>query len=118
MKYMWIGVAGAAAMLGAPAWAGKQDFEVVNKTGYVIEQLHVAPSRQQSWEEDVLGEDVLVDGDRTEIVFDRSEDTCMWDIKVTYDDGEVAAWQGINLCKVSVVSLTYDSAGNTWAETD
>ena len=107
----------AAALIGCalatPAVAGQQDFVLLNDTGYTIEEVYVSPSRAQTWEEDVLGRDVLADGTRTKIRFDRSEDSCLWDLKAVYEDGETAEWQGFNLCEVSVVAISYDEETGT-----
>lgn len=111
----------AAALIGcafaAPAAVGKQDFVLLNNTGYTIQEVYVSPSRASSWEEDVLGNDVLEHGGRTRISFDRSHDTCIWDLKAVYEDGETAEWQGFNLCEVSVIAISYDEdTGRTTAE--
>lgn len=108
-----------AAAITAPAFAGTQDFTILNNTGYPIEQVHVSASTQDAWEEDVLGQDVLDVGDRVKIRFDADEGACLWDLKVTYTDGETAEWQGLNLCEVSLVALSYDrKTGETSAETE
>ena len=111
----------AVGLIGAffaqPAAAGQQDFVLVNGTGYTIQEVYVSPTRTRSWEEDVLGNDVLADGSRVTIRFNRAEDTCLWDLKAVYDDGETAEWQGFNLCEVSVVAISYDEdTGRTTAE--
>ena len=109
----------AAWLLASPANAGQQDFVLLNETGYTIQQVYVSPSNARSWEEDVLGDDVLMDGTRETIRFSRSEDTCLWDLKAVYEDGESAEWQGLNLCEVSVVGIGYDEeSGRTIAVYD
>ncbi|WP_431862428.1 hypothetical protein [Azospirillum sp.] len=113
--------AATAAVLFAqsPAFAGDQDFEVVNKTGYPIKHLHVSEAKNNSWDEDVLGRDVLNDGESFELNFAKGEKTCKWDMKVTYDDGETAVWQDLNLCKISKVTLRWNkSTGVTSALLD
>ena len=109
----------AACLLASPAAAGQQDFVLLNETGYTIQQVYVSPSKVQSWEEDVLGEDVLMHGSREMIRFSRTEDTCLWDLKAVYEDGESAEWQGLNLCEVSVIGIGYDEeTGKTIAVYD
>ena len=39
------------------------------------------------------------------------------DFKVVYSDKETAEWSGVNLCEVSVVTLSYKN-GDTYAETE
>ena len=103
----------------APAFAGDQDFDVVNKTGYPIKHLHVSEANNNSWEEDVLGRDVLNDGESFELKFAKGEKTCKWDLKVVYDDGESAVWEDLNLCKISKITLRWNkSTGVTTAVVD
>jgi hypothetical protein len=119
MKKLALAAILSAAFAAVPALAGTQDFTILNNTGYPIEEVYVSASSKDDWEEDVLGRDILGEDERTKIRFDRDEDACLWDLKVVYDDGESSEWQGINLCKVSVVSLSYDrKSGRTWAETE
>ena len=118
MKKVALAALAAAAWI-APAHAGTQDFTILNNTGYPIERVYVSASAQDDWEEDVLGRDILPEGERTKIRFSSDEDACLWDLKVVYADEESSEWQGINLCEVSIVALSYDrKTGRTWAETE
>lgn len=112
---------GAAALLTAgaasPALAGEQDFVLVNNTGYAINEVYVSPSRVEVWQEDVLGDYMLLDGGRTPIRFHRAEEDCLWDVKVVYEDGETVVWPAFNLCEISVISISYDeTSGETVAD--
>lgn len=101
----------AVLALAAPASAqeAKQDFQLVNKTGYELKALYVAPSKSDSWDEDVLGQDVLGDGQAVNIHFSPKVKTCTWDLKVTYsDDDSNAVWQKIDLCSVEKITIKYD----------
>lgn len=109
-KMMMIGVLGAlvlATSFTATA-AGKQDFTLVNKTGYTIDQVYVSPTKTTDWQEDVLGEDQLEDGDSWHITFHRSETTCTWDLKVIYTDKEEAVWTKLNLCEIEKVTIRWN----------
>ncbi len=112
----------AAALLSlaaVPAAAGQQDFSLKNKTGYTIEKVYVSAASTDDWEEDVLGADVLSDGDAVEISFDRTETACKYDLKVVYDDQEEAVWAGLDLCTISDVEISYNrKTGETWATTE
>ena len=111
--------AAAIVFAQAPAFAGDQDFDVVNKTGYPIKHLYVSEANNNSWDEDVLGRDVLNDGESFELNFAKGEKTCNWDMKVVYDDGEAAVWQALNLCKISKVTLRWNkNSGVTTAVVD
>lgn len=107
-----------AALFAAAASAENLDFTLENKTGYPINEVYVSSAATNDWEEDVLGRDQLADDDGVEIQFDRGSKGCNWDLKVTYEDGESAVWERLNLCEISSVTLRYDrNKGRTWAET-
>jgi len=66
----------------------------------------------------VLGEKVLEDEDEFEIRFQRSTRTCLWDLKVVYDDDDSSAeWDSIDLCKVSEVTIHYNRKARTTSAT-
>ena len=86
----------------------KQDFTLVNRTGYVIDEVYVSPSKSSDWQDDVLGEGVMVNGKVVNIRFSRAAKTCKWDLKVVYDDKSTAEWDGFDLCTVSKITIYYD----------
>lgn len=106
MRRMSILGALVASALATAAWAAQQDFEIVNNTGQAILTLNVSPSDEASWGPDILGVDILAAGERADVTFDNAEERCEWDLRVTYEDGDTGAWQGINLCETTVVELS------------
>ena len=112
------GLAAVAALMPGTALAqGMQDFALVNATGYQISQVFVAPSKSEDWEEDVLGQDVLDDGETVNIRFNAKTRTCNYDLKVIYDDGDEAEWRKFDLCTVSKITLHWNrKQGTTWAD--
>lgn len=95
----------------------KQDFDLVNKTGYAIDEVYVAPSHSDNWEEDVLGDGVLNNGKTVHIRFNRAVKTCKWDLKVVYTDKESAEWNEFDLCSTSKIIIKYDrNSGETSAD--
>jgi hypothetical protein len=86
------------------AMAGTQDFTLVNKTGITINNLYVSESAKDDWEEDVLGDDQVEDGDSVNVTF-KGHETCKWDLMVKNEAGDGLYWRGIDLCKVSKVTL-------------
>jgi len=112
MRALAFAVAAALALLFAgPAGAqdAKQNFRLINKTGYELKALYVSPSKSDDWEEDVLGQDTLSDGQAVNIHFNAKARTCKWDLKVTYsDDDSSAVWQNIDLCTVEKITIRYN----------
>jgi len=92
----------------------RQDFVLTNRTGYTIEEVYVSPSRVTAWGNDVLGADTLENARQVTVRFNGSTTECSFDIKVVYDDKETAEFRGVDLCRVSKVTLFYNrSAGTT-----
>jgi hypothetical protein len=96
---------------------GRQDFDLVNKTGYTIDEVYVSPSHADDWQDDVLGQDALGNGDRVHIRFSRNAPGCLWDLMVVYDDKESAEWEEFDLCKTSKIIIRYNrKTGETSAD--
>ena len=103
-----------------PAQAqSRQDFMLVNKTGYDISEVYISPAKADDWEDDILGSDDTLDDDtQREIKFSRVGKTCMWDLKVVYDeDDSTAVWHDIDLCKVSKITIKYNKKSDTTSAT-
>lgn len=88
--------------------SGKQNFILLNDTGYTIRELYVSPRKARDWEEDVLGRDQLPSSEFRTITFDRSEKVCAWDLKVVYDDNEEIYWENFDLCTITFIIISYD----------
>ena len=96
------------------AHAGDQDFTLVNRTGYQIDDLYVAPSASNNWGREIMGQgNVLEDGDSYDVSFARSSRACKFDLRVKYHDGAEATWQTLDFCQISKVSLYYDRKAQT-----
>jgi hypothetical protein len=102
----WICGALLASAAATAAYAAQQDFTIVNDTGQTILTLNVSPSDADEWGPDILGVDMLAAGEDAAITFDRDEERCEWDIRVTYEDGDTASWGGIDLCETSTITLS------------
>jgi len=89
----------AAAMLlcaSAAALAGDYYVEITNKTGYTIMYMYVSPAKSDSWEEDVLGDDVLPSG-KSERVNLTGYKSPMFDIRLVDEDGDKYTFWGVNV---------------------
>lgn len=101
-----VGVVAFGVMTGGAAGQGKQAFQVVNHSGHVIVTLNVSPQGSNRWGPDILGREVLANNEQASVTFDNSEDECVWDIRVTFDDQTMNDERGINLCEISEVEFT------------
>jgi hypothetical protein len=108
-----------ALFVTASAFArtGKQDFMLHNQTGVEINSLYVSPHDSDDWEEDILGQDTLANGESLKITFDDREKHAHWDLKVTDKDGNSLEWEDLNLVEISEVTLHWDAKkGKGWAD--
>jgi hypothetical protein len=111
MKTFLFAAFAAVLAIASPASAqdAKQDFKLINKTGYELKALYVAPSKSDEWGDDILGQDVLSDGQAVNVHFSPRVRTCKWDLRVTYtDDSSNAVWSDIDLCTVEKITIHYD----------
>lgn len=104
----------AAALLtslAAPAFAGDQDFKLVNKTGYQIDEVYVSSVNSKNWGNDIMGTGTLAANASVNITFTAPANVCRWDLMVKYSDASTAEWNNLNLCSISTVSLFWDAKG-------
>ena len=114
-----LALATVAMFITATAFArtGKQDFILHNQTGVEINSLYVSPHSTDDWEDDVLGEDTLANGDSVKITFDDRDKHVHWDLKVTDKQGNSLEWYDLNLIEIEEVTLHWDAkAGKGWAD--
>ena len=116
LRVMALSVAMIAMTFPQAAVAGDQDFLLHNETGVQIHQVMVSPSESDRWGEDIMGRDVLDDGESVEILFSNSEDSEFWDLKVLDPAGDSVVWEGLNLLEASEITLKFDSDGKPIAE--
>jgi len=87
--------------------AGAQDFTLVNATGVEINAVHISPHSANDWEEDILGQDTLPNGQRVDIHFKRGEKAAMWDLRIEDKSGNPIEWENLNLLEISKLTLHY-----------
>ena len=89
-----------------PAFALDRRVRIVNETGYVLVEFYGSNKGSTSWEEDILGPDVLGNGQSVMIDFDDGTGYCMFDFKAVFDDGDVLTRKGVNICEIG--TYTYN----------
>ena len=87
--------------------AGKQDFKLVNQTGFDVAEVYVSAHSTDDWENDVMGKAVLATGASVVIHFAPSDKTKDWDLKVVDGKGKSIVWEKLDLLQISKVTLHY-----------
>lgn len=92
-----------------PSLLGALDsISVINRTGYDIFYLYVSPESSDSWGDDVLGDEVLLDGSSITVSLEEYSDLCRFDIKaVDSDNDSYIKWE-YDACDLSKVILTLE----------
>ena len=117
IKTMTLGLLAVAGLMltgASSARAGDQDFKLINKTGFSIHALHVAPHSVDEWGEDILPE-VLENGESLNITFGHKSTHAHWDIRIEDKAGNSFTWESIDLLETSEVTLHYKD-GKAWAD--
>jgi hypothetical protein len=105
-------VAAAVALLGfaSPALADVQDFTIHNNTGFNIVHVYVSEADNDKWENDVLGEAVLANGDEHPIKFTGyGADVCKFDIRIDFENEEFRIAPDVDLCAMNDINVTYEN---------
>jgi hypothetical protein len=113
MRRLMMAAVFVAGSFSVPAFAGEQDFKLINKTGYQINEVYVSRVSSKSWGKDVMGKDALAENAAVDITFNAPDSICRWDLKVKYDDGDEAEWNNLNLCNIEKVTLFWDRKNQT-----
>lgn len=100
-----LAVLGLATTLALPAMAANRRVDIVNKTGMSMKHFYASTSGNNDWEEDILGKDMLEDGESFEANIDDGTGKCKYDFKAVFDNGASLVRNGINVCQIS--TFTY-----------
>ncbi|MET0552027.1 MAG: hypothetical protein ABW221_03245 [Vicinamibacteria bacterium] len=90
------------------------DFKLVNKTGYGIKAIHIGPSSQKEWGDNILPEP-LGDGESVDIEFQpKAANIAKWDLLVSWEDPDDpdVYWIGYKLAEITTITLKYDANSN------
>ncbi|SFX05118.1 hypothetical protein [Marinospirillum alkaliphilum] len=77
--------------------------DITNKTGYTIMFIYVSPADSTSWEEDVLGNDVLGNGKTTRINL-RGYKSPVFDIRLIDSDGDSYTFWKVDVSRKDIVA--------------
>lgn len=93
-----MGVSSAAAL--------DRRVEIVNESSYDIREFYASNTDSKSWEEDILGRNVLPAGHSVVINIDDGSGYCKYDFKAVFEDGDEVTSSGNNVCELSVFRFT------------
>lgn len=83
-----------------PSLALDRRVEIVNQTGYTIQEFYASSVGQKSWQEDILGRDVLPSGSSVVINIDDGTGYCKYDFRAVFEDGDIVEQADVNVCEI------------------
>ncbi len=89
-----------------PAFSQDRRVTIINNTDFTIVRFHGSNQGTDSWEEDILGRNVLKPQAKLKINFDDGTGFCRFDFRAVFNDGDVLVQNDINVCEIG--SFTYN----------
>ena len=81
--------------------------DITNRTGYTIYYMYVSPEDSKSWEEDVLGSDVLMNGDTRRVTLTGYKSP-LFDIRLVDEDDDSYTFWNVDVSTRDIV-VTLDN---------
>ncbi len=80
--------------------------QINNKSSYDIVEFYASNTGTNSWEEDILGKDILPAGHSVMINIDDGSGYCKYDFLAVFDDGDKVTSSDNNVCELAEFSFT------------
>ena len=94
--------------LSGQALALEKKINIFNGAEVDIYTLYLSPTNANNWEENLLKQETLPNGDKVDLEISRTEKAEAWDVKVTNKAGETMTWIGVPLNKAGQITLLPD----------
>ena len=98
----------AAAVLFAPqAQAEDLEFMLINETDVAVVGLNISHAGTDQWEEDLMAGGYLPGGNEVPVIIADGLEVCVYDIRVSFDDGDAVEDYGVDLCELGSYTVDY-----------
>jgi len=88
------------------AHAADRHVDIVNKTGMTMTSFYASKVGAKTWEEDILGQGTLDDGDTVNVNISDGTGACRFDFKAVFEGGSTVEKANINVCSISAFTYT------------
>ena len=78
-----------------------RNVRIINATGVTMTHFYASNSGEDDWQEDILGQDVLLSGASVRINIDDGTGACLYDFKARFADGDELKRYRINVCEIT-----------------
>lgn len=95
-----------AEEIAEAAGVAEVKFNLENATGYTLTHLYLSPAASDDWDNDILGEQTVPAGETAEVSIDDGVESCMYDLRADFDDGDAIDVRGVDVCKIEGTTVT------------
>ena len=98
----------AASLLTSSGANAAEDrhVRIINETDHTMVRFYASNTAADSWQEDILGDDVLKPGSDVNINIDDGTGHCKYDFKAVFDNGSSLVKHNINVCEITSYRYT------------
>jgi hypothetical protein len=93
----------AAASIATTAAAQTEQIRFQNNSSYTVYRIYASPITNNSWENDLLGNNVLNPGQYLDMTF-RNVVECNYDVLIEFSDG-VQMTDVVNICQIGLYNI-------------
>lgn len=105
-RFLLLSAIAVTALAGTnTALAADRHVKVVNKTKTPIFAFYASRTSTNDWEEDILGDDVIMPGQSMVINIDDGSGACKYDFKGEFENGEEVVQANVDVCQVGEFSF-------------
>lgn len=99
-------LASCVALSASSASAADRRVRVNNQTSVDIVAFYASNKGENSWQEDILGNDILSSGSSVTINIDDGSGYCKYDFMAVFADGDELVKYNNNVCELSEFNYT------------
>lgn len=106
MRFKYWAVLIMCMLFAASVQAREYYVDITNNTGYTIMYMYVSPDKSTSWEDDVLGDEVMANGTTKRVTL-RNYKSPIFDIKLVDSDGDSYTFWDVDVSRRDI-TVTLD----------
>ena len=96
----------ACATLATPLAAQDRRVRINNQTSFDIYEFYASNVDATTWEEDILGSNILPAGESIMIDIDDGSGACLFDFKAVFEDDDEVISNNNNVCELTDFNFT------------
>ena len=78
---------------------------IINNTGLTMEVFQASNTRRNSWEEDILGDEVVRPGGSFTANINDGTGACMFDFRAKFRGGGELVKRNVNVCRIETFTF-------------